>query len=241
MATPNILPIFSVAIVLIGSAASSSFLTPSSGAGHALEASATDLVTLIATGQLPSAAIDSSAPPTLNATAEAMLAPLGQNGREDHSMSADDVLGMMHEYEARLRQAEDSAEDSYRSVVEKEEGLQHEFEPTMAGLQESIRAAADQAGKAEAVTMAERLKSTHYRQTAALDRSASFWERRLASERELIRQAAAKNRLEEASQLSLPGRTEHLVSQLVAVRTEEKTRLDDWLRNVTDGLMEKGA
>jgi len=215
-----------ILLALIGASASTSFLAQPFGTGHALEASPSDMVTLIATGQLPSVASNAA---TTTVSDEA------------HDSEGDHMLGVMLEYEDRLKEAAHLAEESYHGVLEKEESLQHEFEPTMAGLQESIRGAADQAAKAEAMAMSERLKGVHYKQAAALDRSATFWEDRLMAEKELSRQAAAKQQLEDSTQLSLAASTGKRASDLLAVRTEEKMRLDDWLRNFTTKLMDEGA
>eukprot|EP00927_Polykrikos_kofoidii_P074699 TRINITY_DN70722_c0_g1_i1.p1 TRINITY_DN70722_c0_g1~~TRINITY_DN70722_c0_g1_i1.p1 ORF type:complete len:269 (-),score=60.36 TRINITY_DN70722_c0_g1_i1:94-900(-) len=139
------------------------------------------------------------------------------------------IMKRMDDWIARVRNAQKSAEAQRRLVVKKEATLGTMFMSRMQQLETSLHEAATDATKAETVALMERLSRIHYDQVAMLDRSARFWEARIAKEKEMTRLAEAKTRLEQFAASAEQIHADGLVVEIKHLGSTDKVGLEGWL------------
>eukprot|EP00927_Polykrikos_kofoidii_P012169 TRINITY_DN15233_c0_g1_i1.p1 TRINITY_DN15233_c0_g1~~TRINITY_DN15233_c0_g1_i1.p1 ORF type:complete len:292 (+),score=54.95 TRINITY_DN15233_c0_g1_i1:120-995(+) len=139
------------------------------------------------------------------------------------------ILERMDTWLERVESVQKSAETQRRLVVQKETELSRNFTQAMMHLESKRKEATTEADNAKTTALMERLSRIHYDKVAMLDRSARFWEERIAEEEKLARIAAAKVRLEQSA-ISLEkmqaGGSRIAMKQLEA---SEKEGLKSWL------------
>jgi len=180
-----------------------------------LEMAPQKLFTLISTGKLPSP----------------VLAELrGDPAVEDPAAAqAAATVTSLEEYKQRLEAARLKAEEHYEIVAANELALSQQFAPIRQQLKDMIKATVDQASKAEVAALLERLERIRSDQTAMYDRTARFWEERLAREKELRRITEAKIRLEESAELIAKTQNVSSDEYQEQLREVEQANLDSWL------------
>lgn len=154
---------------------------------------------------------------------------LPNNVPDPYEVQGNLLLVNISEYITRLNNTRQRAEAQLAFVQRQEASLAAQYANNTSGLKDMISAAAEQAAKAETAVTLERLNRIHYDQASVLDRSARFWEERIAAEKELTRQAEANKRLEEFLNNSSPLLAAQRTATLVDIEKAEKANLDEWV------------
>lgn len=142
----------------------------------------------------------------------------------------------LRNYTRSLYAAMSTAELQYTAINSTEENLTFNFVPAKRNLEAMIEWTVNEAGRAEAKVVLERLKRVHYEQVGQLERSARYWEEEIAKEKELVKVAEAKGRLEKEAQRVVEFQADLNNRSMHEVRDAEKGRLDQWLANVSQQL-----
>eukprot|EP00927_Polykrikos_kofoidii_P077025 TRINITY_DN74018_c0_g1_i1.p1 TRINITY_DN74018_c0_g1~~TRINITY_DN74018_c0_g1_i1.p1 ORF type:complete len:322 (-),score=69.85 TRINITY_DN74018_c0_g1_i1:28-954(-) len=202
----------------------------SDGRGESLVLTPSQLGTLLATGQLDHVHSVKSDP----TDAELLQEHLNQGLPFQDEI--DQILSRMDDWLARVKLAQKTAEAHVEAVAATEQKLRDDFLPVVQRLKAMVEVAATEAAKAETTALLERLSRIHYEQVAVLDRSARFWEERLAKEKELTRIAEAKVRLENSAANATGLQVAAAAASMSEVKAQEKERLDGWLTGLEEQL-----
>lgn len=151
------------------------------------------------------------------------------------------IMDVLHDYEKRLTVVRLQAMAAYTTVQEKEKALEESFRPTKEALEKMVNAAADEAGKAEATALLNRLTRIHYEQIGALERSARYWEERVSKEKELLQMAEVKKTLEEDAKDTVEIQSRLNEANIKNVRVAEKAAIDQWLAKLDAQLRTEEA
>jgi len=232
----------SVASCLSTSSSSGLLLRWAEAPHHDLELSNSELTTYIATGRLPESAL-------AQLTEHASLAQVDESNdgkpipakftKEDAKYLAkgNKAVKEMQEYKQKLDMVRNKAEAAYYKVKKQEDRLSANFIPVSKLLSSLVQTASDAAAKAEVRTMMNRLNRMHYKQVAALDRSATYWSEVAEREAEARRVAEAKVKVH-TQKIGLSGDE---VKQLFAVqqaRNQDQAEMNAWFENYWSQLAE---
>jgi hypothetical protein len=186
-----------------------------------LDLTGDQLASYIATGALPESALAQLQNSTVNGTGPSATE------EEDYKKRGQRTLRRMSNYEKKLRTARKQAEAKNALVSKMEKKLSDKFVPAVDKLNGRIRQKADEAARAAAQTLVERRTRMHYKQTGALDHTATYWMEVADKEREARRIAEAQ--LERYSDWLTESEAQHIIDDH---KTEKDKKADEeaWFR-----------